>query len=148
MSQAKSTGPLLQRHSLNPEKYSCHGLKKIHTWNLIAEKNFCGWKVPLPPPLPHNFSNGLSLNIFHETMSNLFNLLIQRVQTVGRQRDKNNLRKSILPCSNNKKIIKRKWRENKWNRVETRHRELKRKQKKWTVKYVICPVLKNTRTSL
>ena len=39
-----------------------------------------------PPPL--NFSNGLSLNIFHETMSNLFNLLIQRVQTVGRQRDK------------------------------------------------------------
>ena len=43
---------------INPNKYSCNGLKKIHTRNLITKKNSCGSKIPLPP---HNFSNGLSL---------------------------------------------------------------------------------------
>ena len=41
----------------NPKKYSCFGLKKIHTKNLIK-------KIPaarkFPSPL-HNFSNGPSL---------------------------------------------------------------------------------------
>ena len=45
---------------INPEKYSCYGLKKIHTKNLITKKNSCGSKIPPPPP-PHNFSNGPSL---------------------------------------------------------------------------------------
>ena len=34
---------------INPKKYSCYGLKKIHTRNLIAKKNSCGSKIPLPP---------------------------------------------------------------------------------------------------
>ena len=46
---------------INPKKYSCYGLKKIHTRNLITKKNSCGSKIPLPPA-PHNFSNGPSLN--------------------------------------------------------------------------------------
>ena len=44
---------------INPKKYSCYGLKKIHTRNLITKKNSCGSKIPLPPP--NNFSNGPSL---------------------------------------------------------------------------------------
>ena len=44
--------------SINPKKYSCEGLKKIHTRNLITKKNSCSSKIPLPP---HNFSNGPSL---------------------------------------------------------------------------------------
>ena len=34
--------------------------KKIHIRNLITEKNSCSSKIPLP--LPHNVSNGPSLN--------------------------------------------------------------------------------------
>ena len=34
---------------INPKKYSCYGLKKIHTRNLITKKNSCGSKIPLPP---------------------------------------------------------------------------------------------------
>ena len=30
---------------INPKKYSCHGLKKIHTRNLITKKNSCGSKM-------------------------------------------------------------------------------------------------------
>ena len=44
---------------INPKKYSCYGLKKIHKRNLITKKNSCGSKIPSPPP--HNFSNGPSL---------------------------------------------------------------------------------------
>ena len=61
-------------------------LKKKSYMESDSGKKFL--RLKSSPPPPHNFSNGLSLNIFHETMSNLFNLLIQRVQTVGRQRDK------------------------------------------------------------
>ena len=35
---------------INPKKYSCYGLKKIHTRNLITKKNSCGSKIPIPPP--------------------------------------------------------------------------------------------------
>ena len=45
---------------LTPKKYSCYGLKKIRTRNLITKKNSCGSKIP-HPPLRHNFSNGQSL---------------------------------------------------------------------------------------
>ena len=46
---------------INRKKYSCNGLKKIHTRNLITKKNSCGPKIPLPPPFPlHNLSNGPS----------------------------------------------------------------------------------------
>ena len=34
---------------INPKKYSCYGLKKIHTRNLITKKNSYGSKIPLPP---------------------------------------------------------------------------------------------------
>ena len=34
---------------INPKKYSCKGLKKIHTRNLITKKNSCSSKIPLPP---------------------------------------------------------------------------------------------------
>ena len=44
---------------INPKKYSCNGLNKIHAKNLITKKNFCSSKIPLPPL--HNFSNGPSL---------------------------------------------------------------------------------------
>ena len=43
---------------INPKKYSCYGLKKIHTRNLITKKHSCGSKILFPP---HNFSNGPSL---------------------------------------------------------------------------------------
>ena len=43
---------------INPKKYSCNGLNKIHAKNLITKKNSCSSKIPLPP---HNFSNGPSL---------------------------------------------------------------------------------------
>ena len=46
---------------INPKKYSCYDLKKIHTSNLMTKKNSCGSKIPHPPPTLHNFSNGLSL---------------------------------------------------------------------------------------
>ena len=42
---------------LTPKKYSCYGLKKIHT-----RKIFLRLENPPPPtPCPHNFSNGPSL---------------------------------------------------------------------------------------
>ena len=50
------------RTPINPKKYSCKDLKKIHTRNLITKKNSCGSKIPLPP---HNFSNGPSLSRFN-----------------------------------------------------------------------------------
>ena len=37
---------------INPKKYSCYGLKNIHTRNLITIKNSCGSKIPLSPPPP------------------------------------------------------------------------------------------------
>ena len=46
------------RTPINPKKYSCYGLKKVHTRNVIRKKNSCGSKIPPPP---HNFSNGPSL---------------------------------------------------------------------------------------
>ena len=54
-------GKLNEKNSctpINPKKYSCYGLKEIHTRNLIAKKNSCGSKIPTPS---HNFSNGRSL---------------------------------------------------------------------------------------
>ena len=47
---------------IKPKKYSCYGLKKIHTRNLLTKKNSGGSKIPLPP---HNFSNGPSLTEHH-----------------------------------------------------------------------------------
>ena len=60
-------GKLNEKNSctpINPKKYSCCGLKKIHTRNLITKKSSCGSKIPLPPPphKTHNFSNGPSLS--------------------------------------------------------------------------------------
>ena len=46
-------GKLNEKNSctpINPKKYSCKGLKKIHTRNLITKKNSCSSKIPLPPP--------------------------------------------------------------------------------------------------
>ena len=34
---------------INPKKYSCYGLTKIHTRNLIRKTYSCGSKIPLPP---------------------------------------------------------------------------------------------------
>ena len=36
---------------INPKKYSCYGLKNIHTRNLIPKKRSCGSKIPSPPPI-------------------------------------------------------------------------------------------------
>ena len=36
---------------INPKKYSCYGLKKIHTRNLITKINSCCSKIPLLPPI-------------------------------------------------------------------------------------------------
>ena len=41
---------------INPKKYLCYGLKKIHTRNLITKKIPAARKSP-----PHNFSDGPSL---------------------------------------------------------------------------------------
>ena len=35
---------------INRKKYSCYGLKKTHTRNLITKKNSCGSKIPNTPP--------------------------------------------------------------------------------------------------
>ena len=48
---------------VNPKKYSCYGLKKIHTRNLITKKIPAARKFPSPPP--HNFSNGPFLSWQH-----------------------------------------------------------------------------------
>ena len=43
---------LIKKNSCTPinrKKYSCKGLKKIHTRSLITKKNSCGSKIPLPP---------------------------------------------------------------------------------------------------
>ena len=72
-------GKLNEKNSckpINPKKYSCYGLKKIHTRNLITKKNSCGSKIPLPP---HNFSNGPSLNacsVRHAVLFPLFSIFI------------------------------------------------------------------------
>ena len=34
---------------INPKKYSCYGLKKIHTRNLITKKILAARKFPSPP---------------------------------------------------------------------------------------------------
>ena len=55
-------GKLNEKNSctpINSKTYSCYGLKKIYTRNLVTKKNSCGSKIPLPPP--HNFSNSPSL---------------------------------------------------------------------------------------
>ena len=36
---------------INPKRYSCFGLKKIHAKNLITKKNFFSSKIPLPRPI-------------------------------------------------------------------------------------------------
>ena len=58
-------GKLNEKNSctpINSKKYSCYGLKKIYTRNLIRKKNSCGSEIPLSPPPPQkNFSNGPSL---------------------------------------------------------------------------------------
>ena len=56
-------GKLKEKNSctpINPKKYSCYGLKKIHTRNLRTKKIPAARKFP---SLPHNFSNGPSLNL-------------------------------------------------------------------------------------
>ena len=48
-------GKLNEKNSctpVNPKKYSCYGLNKIHTRNLMTKKNSCRSKIPLPPPSP------------------------------------------------------------------------------------------------
>ena len=40
---------------INPKKYSCHGLKKIHTMNFITKKNPAAPKFPNAPPPPPPF---------------------------------------------------------------------------------------------
>ena len=56
--QGKIKWKKIQARQLILKKYSCHGLKKVHTRNLITTKNSCGSKIPPPP---NNFSNGPSL---------------------------------------------------------------------------------------
>ena len=36
-------------HPINPKKYSCYGLKNIHTRNLMTKKNSWARKFPTPP---------------------------------------------------------------------------------------------------
>ena len=62
-------GKLNEKNSctpINPKKYLCYALKKLHTRNLITKKIPAARKFPTPPP--HNFYNGPSLNqnyVFH-----------------------------------------------------------------------------------
>ena len=56
--QGKIKWKKIHAHQLIIKKYSCYGLKKIYTRNLITKNNSCGSKIPLPP---HKFSNGPSL---------------------------------------------------------------------------------------
>ena len=59
-------GKLNEKNSctpINPKKYSCHGLKKIHTRNLMTKKIPAARKFPSP----HKISNGPSLNVTQTT---------------------------------------------------------------------------------
>ena len=42
---------------INPKNYSCYGLQKIHTRNLMMKKIPAARTFPSSPPPPHNFSN-------------------------------------------------------------------------------------------
>ena len=61
---------------INPKKYLCHGLKKIHTRNLITKKKSCGSKIPPPPS--HSFSNGRVPNFHQTNLKAYFKIIIQR----------------------------------------------------------------------
>ena len=54
---------------INPKKYSCYGLKKIHTRNLITKKNSCGSKIPPPPPITFLMVRPLRVNVFSRSSS-------------------------------------------------------------------------------
>ena len=59
-------GKLNEKNSctpINPKKYSCYGLKKIHTRNLMTKKIPAARKFPSP----HKISNGPSLNVTQRT---------------------------------------------------------------------------------
>ena len=47
------------RKPINSNKYSCYGLKKILTRNLITKKIPAARKVPTPPPQKKNVSNSV-----------------------------------------------------------------------------------------
>ena len=60
--QGKIKGKKKSCMPINPKKYSCYGLKKILTRNLITKKILAARKFPPPPPPTHNFPNGPPLN--------------------------------------------------------------------------------------
>ena len=66
--QGKIKWKKIHARQLILKKYSCYGLKKIHTRNLITKK-FLRLENSPPPP-PHNFSNGPSLNTFRTRTTN------------------------------------------------------------------------------
>ena len=74
---------------INPKKYSCNGLNKIHAKNLITKKNSCSSKIPLPP---HNFSNGPSLS-FGTALCNLTSTIANKLLV----RDKIIIKKTCKP---------------------------------------------------
>ena len=82
---------------INPKKYSCYGLKKIHTRNLITKKNSYGSKIPLPPPISFLMVRPLEYRIFVVIFQQLllvFILQLLKAQTkyLGRNWRKSNMK--------------------------------------------------------
>ena len=77
---------------INPKKYSCYGLKKIHTRNLITKKNSCGSKIPHPP---HNFSNGPSLKRLLDVYYIILMVVLQENLLIRSEAGSRNSEKSI-----------------------------------------------------
>ena len=93
-------GKLNEKNSctpINPKKYSCYGLKKIHTRNLITKKNSYGSKIPLPPPISFLMVRPLEYRIFVVIFQQLllvFILQLLKAQTkyLGRNWRKSNMK--------------------------------------------------------
>ena len=93
-------GKLNEKNSctpINPKKYSCYGLKKIHTKNLITKKNSYGSKIPLPPPISFLMVRPLEYRIFVVIFQQLllvFILQLLKAQTkyLGRNWRKSNMK--------------------------------------------------------
>ena len=93
-------GKLNEKNSctpINPKKYSCYSLKKIHTRNLITKKNSYGSKIPLPPPISFLMVRPLEYRIFVVIFQQLLlvfisQLLKAQTKYLGRNWRKSNMK--------------------------------------------------------
>ena len=102
---------------INPKKYSCYGLKKIHTRNLITKKNSCRSKIPPPPK--KNFSNGPSLKgVIWDNTYWLDNLSLVITKGYGIQATRIEFQNTFAPALCFAWVSCDKWSEHTWSDYE------------------------------